>query len=195
MNRSSRFPVLLLVLLVIGMSAVEARAEAPRLILQITVDQLRGDLLRRHEDQFGEGGFRYLLERGTVYEDAHHRHANTETVVGHATLATGADPSVHGMIGNVWMDRSAGVLTYNIEDPDYHLLSMDAGVDKDTEVDPTQKAARTDGRSPSRILVSTFADELALFTAGKAKLFGVSVKDRGAVVMAGHAGKAIVCIL
>ena len=121
MNRN---PVLLLVLLAIGMLAAEARAEAPRLILQITVDQLRGDLLRRHEGQFGKGGFRYLLEGGTVYEDAHHRHANTETVVGHATLATGADPSAHGMIGNVWMDRSAGVLTYNIEDPDYHLLSM-----------------------------------------------------------------------
>ena len=94
------------------------------------------------------------------------------------------------MVANVWMDRSTGLLTYNIEDPDYHLLSKDADVDKKTEIDPTQRAARSEGRSPSRILVSTFGDELSLFTAGKSKVFGVSVKDRGAVAMAGHAGKA-----
>ena len=182
--------LLLLMLTSVGCTATESRSEPPRLVLQITVDQLRGDLLRRHAGQFGEGGFRYLLEHGTVYEDAHHRHANTETIVGHATLSTGADPSVHGMIGNIWLDRSSGVLTYNIEDPDYYLLSMGADVDKKTEIDPTQRAARSDGRSPSRILVSTFGDELSMFTAGKAKVFGVSIKDRGAVAMAGHAGKA-----
>ncbi len=186
----TRFRLALLVLISIGSAAAETRAEPPRLILQITVDQLRGDLIRRHLDQFGEGGFRYLLDHGTVYEDAHHRHANTETIVGHTTLATGADPSTHGMVANVWMDRSADVLTYAIEDPDHHLLSRDADVDKDTEIDPTQRKARSDGRSPSRILVSTFGDELSLFTAGKSKVFGVSVKDRGAVAMAGHAGKA-----
>jgi len=182
--------VLLLALTCVGCTVTESRREPPRLVLQITVDQLRGDLLRRHADQFGQGGFRYLLEHGTVFEDAHHRHANTETIVGHATLSTGADPSAHGMVGNIWLDRSSGVLTYNIEDPDYHLLSADADVDTKTEIDPTQRAARSDGRSPSRILVSTFGDELFMFTAGAAKVFGVSVKDRGAVAMAGHAGKA-----
>jgi hypothetical protein len=63
-------------------------------------------------------------------------------------------------------------------------------VSKATEIDPTQKVASTDGRSPAAILVSTFSDELAIHTAGRAKIFGVSVKDRGAVPMAGHAGKA-----
>lgn len=162
----------------------------PRLILQITVDQLRGDLPRRYYDRFGEGGFRYLMEHGTVYQNAHHRHANTETIVGHTTLATGADPAEHGMVGNVWLDRASGELTYNVEDFRYPLLSMGAGVDKKTEIDPTQKTARSNGRSPSRILVSTFSDELTLFQGGKSKVFGVSVKDRGAISMAGHTGKA-----
>ena len=63
--------------------------EAPRLVLQITVDALRGDLPMRHLSQMGDGGFRYLLERGIHYENAHYSHANTETVVGHASLATG----------------------------------------------------------------------------------------------------------
>jgi predicted AlkP superfamily pyrophosphatase or phosphodiesterase len=163
---------------------------APKLILQITVDQLRGDLPDRFIKQMGEGGFRYLMDHGIWYADAHHAHTNTETIVGHTTLATGADPAVHGMIGNVWFDRQTGTLTYNIEDPQYHLLGVGADVDKATEIDPTQKTASTDGRSPAAILSSTFSDELAIMTAGRAKIFGVSVKDRGAVSMAGHAGKA-----
>ena len=162
----------------------------PKLILQITVDQLRGDLPTRYYDRLGKGGFRYLLDRGIVYKNAHHAHANTETIVGHATLATGAHPSEHGMIGNIWFDRSTDVTTYNIEDPNYTLLTEGADVDDSTEIDPTQKAASSDGRSPASILTTTFSDELSSLTAGKAKVFGISVKDRGAVSMAGHSGKA-----
>ena len=164
--------------------------DPPRLILQITVDQLRGDLPNRHLSQMSEGGFRYLMENGVVFANENNHHANTETIVGHTTLATGAIPAIHGMIGNNWYDRTTGQLTYNIEDNRYPLLTAGADVDESTEIDPSQKAASTDGRSPSAILVSTFSDELALYTAGKAKVFGVSIKDRGAVSMAGHAGKA-----
>ena len=164
--------------------------EKPKLVIQITVDQLRGDLPTRYIDRLGEGGLRYLLEDGIHYNNAHHAHANTETIVGHVTLATGAHPAAHGMIGNIWFDRTTGATTYNIEDPDYRLLTEGADVDADTEIDPTQKAATSDGRSPRAILTTTFADELAVLTAGKAKIFSVSVKDRGAVSMAGHTGKA-----
>jgi predicted AlkP superfamily pyrophosphatase or phosphodiesterase len=188
-----RFASLLATVALILCSALPLSAQEkkrPRLVLQITVDQLRGDLPHRYYSEFGEGGFRYVYKRGVVYEDAFHRHANTETVVGHTTLATGADPSTHGMVGNVWLDRETGKLTYNIEDPRYPLLTMGAGVDKGVEIDPTQRLATSDGRSPVPILVSTFSDELALSSAGKSKIFGVSVKDRGAIPMAGHAGKA-----
>ncbi len=175
---------------VLAFSSSAAAEPAPRLVLQITVDQLRGDLPGRYLEHMGEGGFRYLMDHGVWFADAHHAHANTETIVGHATLATGADPAVHGMIGNVWLDRQTGTLTYNIEDPKYRILTVGADVNKATEIDPTQKLAKTDGRSPAAILSSTFSDELAIHTAGRAKIFGVSVKDRGAVSMAGHAGKA-----
>jgi len=162
----------------------------PRLVLQITVDGLRGDIPSRYYGRLGENGFRYLWEKGTVYSDAHHAHANTETIVGHTTLATGAQPAVHGMIGNVWFDRTENRTMYNIEDDRYRLLTAGAGVDKDTEIDSTQKAAESDGRSPAAIMVTTFGDELAINTAGRAKVFAVSIKDRGAVSMAGHGGKA-----
>jgi hypothetical protein len=94
------------------------------------------------------------------------------------------------MVGNVWLDRATGELTYNVEDFRYPLLSKGAGVDKKSEIDYTQKTARSNGRSPSRILVSTFSDELTLNQGGKSKVFGISVKDRGAISMAGHTGKA-----
>lgn len=162
----------------------------PRLILQITVDQLRGDLPGRYAERYGDGGFRYLLEKGTHYTNAHYQHSNLETIVGHAVLATGAFPAAHGMVANVWFNRDSGQLGYAIEDPDYDLVGPQGGVDKKSEIDPTQAAAKSDGRSPRAILTSTFSDELAVHTAGQAKIFGVSVKDRGAVSMAGHAGKA-----
>jgi hypothetical protein len=149
----------------------------PRLVLQITVDQLRGDMPYRYYDRLGEGGFRYLLEHGIVYTDAHRHHSNTETIVGHATLATGADPAAHGMVANVWFDRESGALGYNIEDERYPLLPTREKEKKDAEIDPTQKVARTRGRSPAAILVSTFSDELAVHFGGQSKIFGVSVKD------------------
>jgi len=130
------------------------------------------------------------MDQGVNYTNAHYQHANTETIVGHVSLATGTVPAAHGMVGNVWFDREDGRLVYNIEDPEHHLLTAGADVDRKTEIDPTQKAAKVDGRSPATILTSTFSDELAVHTNGKSKIFGVSVKDRGAVSLAGHAGKA-----
>ena len=162
----------------------------PRLIVQITVDALRSDLPKRYAHVLGEGGFGYLMNKGVVYTNAHYQHANTETIVGHVSLATGSVPAAHGMVGNVWFDRELGRLTYNIEDPEHHLLTAGGDVDKKTEIDPTQKAAKVDGRSPAAILSSTFSDELAVHYGGQSKIFAVSVKDRGAVSLAGHAGKA-----
>jgi len=167
-----------------------AKPTSPKLVLQITVDQLRGDMPTAYLDRMGKGGFMYLLNEGVVYKDAHHNHANTETIVGHATLATGALPAVHGMIGNVWFDDKLQRLVYNVEDSRYPLLSANADVNQKTEIDPTQRTAKSSGRSPSNIQVSTFSDELMIASNGKAKVFGVSVKDRGAISMAGHTGKA-----
>ncbi len=171
-------------------SGLAADQKPPRLILQITVDGLRGDLLARYKERFGKGGFRYLMNKGTFFTNAHYQHANTETIVGHTVLATGAFPADHGMVGNIWLDQETGELSYNIEDSSYSVIGDEAFIDKKTEIDPTQRAARTDGRSPRAILASTFSDELLVSTNRQAKVFAVSVKDRGAVPLAGHGGKA-----
>jgi predicted AlkP superfamily pyrophosphatase or phosphodiesterase len=161
-----------------------------KLVLQVTVDGLRTDLINRYRAGFGKDGFNYLLTRGAVYTNAHYQHANTETIVGHATLATGTFPAQHGMIGNVWFDREAGELAYNIEDADAQLLPSREQSSEGEQVDPAQKLARTKGRSPAAILVPTFGDGLAAYYGGRAKVFGVSGKDRSAVAMAGQTGKA-----
>ena len=173
----------------LGFSTTFAAPEI-RLVLQITVDQLRGDLPLRHMEQFGKGGFKYLQEKGIWYTNATYRHANTETIVGHSSLATGAVPAIHGMIGNVWLDQDTDQLVYNVEDSRYGLLSANADVDKSSEIDPTQRVANSDGRSPLALLSSTFSDELAIRYPEQSKIFGVSVKDRGAIPLAGDSGKA-----
>jgi hypothetical protein len=161
-----------------------------RLVLQITVDGLRADLITRSEDRFGADGFRYLVDHGTVFANAHYRHSNTETIVGHATLSTGAQPSRHGMTGNVWYDSSADELSYNIEDPEYALIPVRPEEMEGDQVDPAQQLARTQGRSPRALLAQTLGGKLLVHTGGKAKVFGVSGKDRSAVAMAGKGGKA-----
>jgi len=187
--------LLLSIIVCFGTTAACFAKEAPadrdvRLVLQITVDGLRRDLVDRYADRFGEDGFRYLLNSGVVFTNAHYQHANTETIVGHVTLATGAFPADHGMIGNVWYDRESGELGYNIEDPEHLPLATREVEHAGEQVDPSQLLARSKGRSPSSILAETFSDRLKAYYGGRSKIFAVSGKDRGAVSMAGHVGKA-----
>jgi len=192
---SCRISLLLIVtlttLIVGNLSIAKAGTEQDlRLVLQITIDGLRADLINRYANGFGKGGFRLLMEKGTYYTNAHYQYANTETIVGHATLATGTFPSQHGMVGNVWFDRDAGELAYNIEDPDHPIIPTRKNETKGEQVDPAQKKSRTQGRSPAVLLAPTIGDGLAAYFGGQSKIFGVSGKDRSAVSMAGHAGKA-----
>lgn len=169
--------MLIAVLAILAMAVpVPAGNRAPRLVLQITVDQLRGDLPGRYADRLTEGGFRYLMEKGTWYIDAHYRHANTETAVGHATLATGADPARHGIIANDWIDQKSGAFVYNTEDDRHHIIG--------------REPKAHEGVSPRNLAASTFGDELVVYNGGRSRVFSVSVKDRGAILPGGHAGKA-----
>ncbi len=174
----------------LALSKNDGHRDDIRLVLQITVDGFRNDLLYRYSDRFGDGGFRYLLDSGTVFTNAHYQHANTETIVGHVTLATGAYPADHGMTGNVWYHHESRELGYNIEDAGYLPLPSRKEQIKGEQLDPAQKLARTQGRAPTAILAETFSDRLLAYYGRQPKVFAVSGKDRGAVSMAGHAGKA-----
>lgn len=153
-----------------------ADSHQPRLVLQLVVDQLRGDLIHKHQQQFGTNGFNYLLSHGLNYHNTHHPHANTTTCAGHATIATGSYPSMHGVVDNEWYDRKSRQLIYCMEDLKASIL-------------PTIHTNKTHpGRSPRNLKASTLSDEILLAKKGKA--FGVSLKDRSAITLAGHTGKA-----
>jgi len=196
---SRRLAISLPLLLLTGLAALlltqcqeegPATSGKPKLVLQITVDGLRGDLLDRYSSRLGEGGFKRIMRNGAVFTNAHYEHGNTETIVGHTTLATGAQPAVHGMIGNAWYDPKTDQLAYNIEDADHPMLAPREKASEAAEVDPSKKAIKTDGRSPKNILAPTFSDSLAIATGGKAKMIAICSKDRGAVSMAGKSGTA-----
>ena len=152
-------------------------AAQPKLILQITVDQLRGDLLHRYQKNFinkrNRKGFNRFLEQGVIYTNTHYRHAATLTAVGHATLATGALPSQHGIIANDWYDVVSGQKMYCVADAQTSLLNEEGY-----------------SASPANLKASTFSDQLHFATTGKAKIYSVSIKDRGAVLTGGHFGKS-----
>jgi len=187
--RRTTFVICILFAFLVFASANAEQQTRPKLVLQIVVDQLRGDMPELVLDRCEPGGLRYLAEKGVWYKNGHHPHANTETIVGHVTLSTGAYPSRHGMIGNVWFDSEKDRLVYNIEDPDYLATGGLGARDMDSEVDHTQ-VAQSEGRSPRTIITTTFSDELSIFYGSEAKIYAVSGKDRGAVAMAGHSGKA-----
>jgi predicted AlkP superfamily pyrophosphatase or phosphodiesterase len=151
-------------------------AVRPNLVVLVIIDQLRGDMPWRFKDRFGPDGFRYLLDNGVAYTNAHFRHSTTLTAVGHATLVTGGHAAQHGMAGNRWYNRETGQPVYCVEDDRHGIIG-------------TKQRAHT-GTSPRNLTSSTIGDEIFLASNGRSRIFSVSIKDRGAIVSAGLLGKA-----
>jgi predicted AlkP superfamily pyrophosphatase or phosphodiesterase len=171
-------------LLVLAMASVGQRRtqpenvqpKRPRLVLLIVVDQFRYDYLERFGDLFGPNGFRRLLRDGASWTQSNYDHMPTYTAPGHATMMTGAYPAESGIIGNEWLDRATGKRVTSVSDESVKLLGGD----------PNEPAA-----SPFRLMSSTVGDELRLATNDHAKVIGISVKDRSAILPAGrHANAA-----
>ena len=160
-----------------AIAAPAVSADQPKLIVFITIDQLRGDMPWKFKDRFGEGGFKYLMDKGTVYTDANFRHSTTFTAVGHASLATGGSALQHGLAGNDWHDIATGKRVYCVEDDRHTLIGKE----------PKPHA----GMSPRNLTASTFGDEVILASGGKSRVFSVSIKDRGAILPGGQRGKAV----
>jgi len=145
----------------------------PKLVVAIVIDQVRGDYLERYRDQFGDAGFRLLLDHGAYFPNCNYDYANTRTAPGHSTLFTGSYSNGHGIAANEWWDHKKKRMVTSVEDDATKLV----GVTGD-------KA----GASPHNLLADTLGDELKLATQGKSRVFGVSLKDRAAVLPAGFAG-------
>jgi predicted AlkP superfamily pyrophosphatase or phosphodiesterase len=143
----------------------------PRLVVGIVVDQMRQEYLYRFENKFGEGGFKRLVRDGFMATNMHYNYAPTVTGPGHASIYTGTTPAVHGIIGNDYYDKEEKKIVNCVEDKTQNTIGADQ---------PGK------GVSPKRLQTTTITDELKLFTQRKAKVIGVSIKDRGAILPAGH---------
>jgi predicted AlkP superfamily pyrophosphatase or phosphodiesterase len=157
-------------------AAAPPLAPPPRLVLFITVDQLRGDMIPRFEARFADGGFRWLVEKGVHYTRAHYRHATTFTAVGHATLFTGGNPPEHGIAGNEWIDPASGERVSAVHDPAHPVLGSAPGA--------------RGGASPANLTSTTIGDEMIRASGGRALVFAVSGKERSAILSAGRHGTA-----
>ena len=152
----------------------------PKLVVVIVIDQFRGDYLERYRDQFGDSGFRFLLDHGAYFPNCNYNYANTRTAPGHATLFTGAYSNGHGIVANEWLDTKKKHMVTSVEDDATKLVGVDG--------DPLDR--EKPGASPHNLLSDTLGDELKLATQGKSRVFGLSLKDRAAVLPAGFAGDA-----
>jgi len=150
-------------------------AQTPKLVVGIVIDQMRYDYLTRFWNQYGEGGFKRLVNEGFNCKNNHFNYAPTSTGPGHTSVYTGTTPATHGIIGNDWFDKESGEDVYC------------AGDDSYASVGTTSNAGKM---SPHRMLTTTITDELRLHTQKRGKVIGVALKDRGAILPAGHAANA-----
>lgn len=150
-------------------SLLAAAPKKPKLILAIVVDQFRYDYLTRFRADY-TAGLNRLLNQGAVFTNAQYEHFPTVTAVGHSTFLSGATPSLSGIIGNDWYDRDEGREVTSVSDPKTQLVGGRGGA----------------GSSPARLLVSTVGDELKIADMGRSRVIGVSLKDRAAILPAGH---------
>ena len=179
---------LVIALLLTTTPALQASAynAHPKLIVVIVIDQFRGDYLERYRDQFPDGGFRLLLDHGANFTDCNYDYANTRTAPGHATLFTGAYSNGHGIAANEWWDPQKKQMVTSVEDDDTKLVGLPADPAKDQAAEKKEKA----GASPHNLLADTLGDELKLATQGQSRVFGLSLKDRAAILPVGYSADA-----
>ncbi len=150
----------------------------PKLVIELVIDQFRGDYLDRYREDFKTPyGFNLFLKRGAYFTDCYYDYANTMTAPGHSTIGTGAYTDGHGISLNEWWDlsRSTTHAVTSVEDERYAQVG--------------EPGVKEVGASPRNELATTLGDEVVLASRGQSKLFGISLKDRAAILTSGHASK------
>jgi predicted AlkP superfamily pyrophosphatase or phosphodiesterase len=169
-----RFYLFAFILIISGLRAQQV-PERPALIVGIVVDQMRYDYLYRYYDLYGDEGFKRMMREGFHFHNTNYPYIPTYTGPGHASIYSGTTPAVHGIIANNWYDRESNSNMYVVQDQSVQ------GVGTDTK----------DGQmSPRNMLTTTFTDEWRLFSNFRSKTIGIAIKDRGAVLPAGHTANA-----
>lgn len=147
----------------------------PKIVIGITVDQMRYDYLQRYQNDFSQDGFLRLMREGFMATDHHYNYIPTYTGPGHASIFTGTTPSLHGIIQNDWFDRKSGKMIY---------------CSSDTAVKGVGTESVAGQMSPRHLQSSTLGDALKLHSNQRSKVIGIALKDRGATLTAGRTADA-----
>ncbi|WP_029272637.1 alkaline phosphatase PafA [Flavobacterium sp. KJJ] len=161
--------IVLLTLFVLSNLSAQQR---PKLVVGIVVDQMKMEYLYRFSDDFSPNGFKRLINNGYTFQNMHYNYMPTYTAPGHASIYTGTTPATHGIVGNEWFSRTLGKEMY---------CTDDAGVK--TVGDGTVEEG---AMSPKNLQSTTITDEVRMATNFQGKVIGMSLKDRGAILPAGH---------
>ena len=147
----------------------------PKLVVGLVIDQMRWDFLYRYSDLYGANGFKRLLNQGFSCENTFIPYTPTYTAPGHTCIYTGSVPAIHGIVGNNWFDKVSLTGIYCTDDSTAKTVGSDS------------KAGRM---SPVNMFTTTITDELRLSNNFKSKVIGIALKDRGAILPAGHSANA-----
>ncbi|MEX6627263.1 alkaline phosphatase PafA [Tenacibaculum salmonis] len=147
----------------------------PKLVVGIVIDQMRYDYLTRFATKYGKDGFNRLLKSGFSLENAHYNYIPTYTAVGHASIYTGTTPVNHAIISNYWYDKFLKETIYCVDDSNYKTIGNDGKGGK---------------KSPKRMLSTSITDQLRLAQNMNGKTIGIAIKDRSAILPAGHTANA-----
>jgi predicted AlkP superfamily pyrophosphatase or phosphodiesterase len=144
---------------------VSAPSSRPKIVIGLVVDQMRWDYLIRFRDRYGSGGFRRLMSQGFSCNNVMIDYSPSVTACGHTAVYTGSVPAITGIIGNDWYDRYHHKKVYCVEDS-------------------------TGLMSPANLLTTTIGDEMNMADNFAGKVVGIALKDRAAILPAGHTAKA-----
>jgi len=161
--------IVLLALFVISILNAQQR---PKLVVGIVVDQMKMEYLYRFSDDFSPNGFKRLINNGYTFHNMHYNYMPTYTAPGHASIYTGTTPATHGIVGNEWFSRTTGKEIYCTDDAS--VKTVGDGIFEEGAM------------SPKNLQSTTITDEVRMATNFKGKVIGMSLKDRGAILPAGH---------
>ena len=169
--KKQRFITSLLTALVLSGLQAQIAPTTPRLVIGLTIDQLRTDYVYAFSALYGEGGFKRLLKEGRIYANAEYDFIHTDASSAVAAIYTGATPYYNGIPGNAWMDRNSLAVVKSVDDPQYMGIY-------------TSETA-----SPKNLVVSNLSDELMVATQGMAEVYAIAPTKEMAILAAGHAAK------
>ncbi len=148
----------------------------PKLVVGIVVDQMRFDYLYKYWNKFGDGGFKKLVNDGYQCKNLQYNYVPTYTGPGHSSIYTGTTPARHGIISNDWFNRETNSGIYCTDDKSVKTVGSS-----------TEKVGQM---SPRNLLSTTVGDELRVASMLKSRVYGIALKDRAAILPAGHIANA-----